>query len=287
MLSGNLRELSLFHGAGGGILASRLLGWRTVCGVEFDPYRRRVVAQRQADGLLDPFDMWDDVRTFDGKPWRGRVDVVSGGFPCPAFSLAGKRLGGADPRNMWPDTARVIGDVRPRYAFPENVPGLLSSGYFGRVLGDLAALGYGVVWDCVSASHVGAPHRRDRLWILAYSDAPRLQAPGRQLEGPGRSWPEPITDSQGGRGRSLPDVAHSEQARCEAPHGSEELPGWRESPDVSRWLPEPDVDRVAARLPSGVDRLEALGDAQVPLVAALAFRRLEAAARRIARTSRP
>lgn len=165
---GGLRELSLFTGAGGGLLGTALLGWRPVCGVEILPYNREVLLRRQRDGLLPLFPIWDDARTFDGRPWRGRVDVVTGGFPCQPFSSAGRQRGADDERNGWPWTARILREVRPRVALLENVANLLTHDYFGTILGDLAALGYDVVWDCIPASAVGAPHRRDRLWILAY-----------------------------------------------------------------------------------------------------------------------
>ena len=162
------RVLSLFTGVGGGELAAQhILGWRTVCYVEWDDYCQRVLQARIADGVLHDAPIWDDVRSFDGRPWRGCVDIVTAGFPCPAFSVAGKQRAGDDPRNMWPDTARIIREVRPRRVLLENVPGLLGShGYFGQVLGDLAACGYDARWDCVSASTVGANHQRDRLWII-------------------------------------------------------------------------------------------------------------------------
>ena len=88
-----MNELALFAGAGGGVWGGKLLGWRTVCAVEWEPYAASVLAQRQNDGFLPPFPIWDDVRTFDGKPWRGVVDVVSGGFPCQDISIAGKGAG--------------------------------------------------------------------------------------------------------------------------------------------------------------------------------------------------
>jgi DNA (cytosine-5)-methyltransferase 1 len=114
-----LNELALFAGAGGGLLASRLLGWQTVCAVELEPYCREVVLRRQRDGLLDLFPIWDDVRTFDGRPWRGVVDIVSAGFPCQPFSVAGQRHGKNDERNLWPDTARLLGEVGCRYTILE------------------------------------------------------------------------------------------------------------------------------------------------------------------------
>jgi DNA (cytosine-5)-methyltransferase 1 len=165
-----LREISLFAGVGGGVLASRLLGWETVAYVEWDDFAKKVLEARIADGSLHDAPIFSDVREFDGDAWRGKADVISAGFPCQPFSVAGRREGENDERNMWPDTARVIREVRPSYAFLENVPGLLAGdhGYFGTILGELAESRYDAVWDVIPASAVGAPHRRDRLWILAY-----------------------------------------------------------------------------------------------------------------------
>jgi len=194
-----MNELALFSGAGGGILGGKLLGWRTVCAVEIDPYCREVLLRRQRDGVLPLFPIWDDVRTFDGRPWESLVDVISAGFPCQPFSVAGKRAGEGDERNMWPDTIRIIRDVRPRFCLLENVPGLLSSGYFGQVLGDLAASGYDARWDCFSAASIGAPHRRDRLWIVA-TDSRSEQHQGRGDENrrpPSEEFSQPnLSDSQ-------------------------------------------------------------------------------------------
>ena len=160
-----MNELALFAGAGGGILGGNMLGWRTVCAVEFEPYAASVLAQRQNDGLLPPFPIWDDVRTFDGKPWRGLVDVVSGGFPCQDISAAGKGAGIAGERSgLWGEMARIICEVRPRYVFVENSPMLVSRG-LERVLGDLAAMGYNAEWGVLGADAAGALHKRDRIWI--------------------------------------------------------------------------------------------------------------------------
>lgn len=168
-----INELALFAGIGGGILGTHLLGFRTICAVEKEPYCREVLLQRQIDGMLPMFPIWDRVETFRGEPWKGIIDIVSAGFPCQGFSLAGKRLGEKDERNMWPETIRVIREVAPRYAFLENVPGLISSGYFGHILQDLAEAGYDAKWCVLGADDVGAPHRRKRLWILAHSDSKR------------------------------------------------------------------------------------------------------------------
>jgi len=167
-----MNELALFAGAGGGILGGKLLGWRTVCAVEWEPYPASVLVARQNDGLLPPFPIWDDIQTFDGKPWRGIVDVVSGGFPCQDISAAGRGAGIDGERSgMWKHMARVVGEVRPKFVFVENSPMLVTRG-LERVLGDLTALGYDTKWTVMGAADVGANHQRDRIWIvgkLAYS----------------------------------------------------------------------------------------------------------------------
>ena len=161
-----MNELALFAGAGGGILGGHLLGWRTVCAVEWEPYPASVLCARQNDGFLPPFPVWDDVQTFDGKPWRGIVDVVSGGFPCQDISAAGKGAGIDGERSgMWREMARIIYEVRPRFVFVENSPMLTSRG-LGRVLGDLAEMGFDAKWGVLGAADVGAPHQRDRIWIV-------------------------------------------------------------------------------------------------------------------------
>jgi DNA (cytosine-5)-methyltransferase 1 len=168
-----VNELALFAGSGGGILGGVLSGFRTVCAVEWDAYCQAVLLARQADGLLERFPIWDNVRTFQGADWRGKVDVITAGFPCQPFSSAGKRKGEGDDRNGWPDTIRIIREVGPRYALLENVPGLLNwdgGRYFGEILGELSESGFDARWKVISANEIGAPHKRDRLWILAYSN---------------------------------------------------------------------------------------------------------------------
>jgi DNA (cytosine-5)-methyltransferase 1 len=163
-----LHELALFAGAGGGILGGLLCGFRTVCAVEWDAYARDVLVARQNDGCLYPFPIWDDVQTFDGRPWRGIVDVVSGGFPCQDISAAGKGAGIDGERSgMWRHMARIIGEVQPRFVLVENSPMLVGRGG-ARVASDLASLGYDrCPWGVVGAHHAGAPHKRDRIWFVA------------------------------------------------------------------------------------------------------------------------
>ena len=127
-----MNELSLFTGAGGGLLASIALGWRTIGYVEFEDYPQRIVAQRIKDGILEDAPIFGDIRSFISEgyaaSYQGVAQIVSAGFPCQPHSVAGKRLSGDDSRDMWPATAEVIRIVRPDIAWLENVPGLLSSG---------------------------------------------------------------------------------------------------------------------------------------------------------------
>lgn len=180
-----MRELSLFSGAGGGLLGTKLLGWRAVGYVERDGYCQAVLEARIRDGLLDSAPIFGDIRDFLADGWadryRGLVDVVTAGFPCQPFSVAGKRRACGDERNLWPETAEVLERVQPAFALLENVPGLLTARsadgrhYFGTVLGDLAALGFNAEWCCRGADDVGAPHLRKRLWILAHSERAGLE----------------------------------------------------------------------------------------------------------------
>ncbi len=229
-----LNELALFAGAGGGILGGKLLGWRTICAVEWEPYPACVLAARQNDGILPPFPIWDDVRAFDGKPWRGRVDVVSGGFPCQDISCAGKGAGIDGERSgMWVEMARIIREVAPSYVFVENSPMLTSRG-LGRVLGDLAEMGYDARWGVLGANSAGACHNRARIWIRA--DSMRLRLQGR------------CPERQRQRVQALVKATAWEELSSPPTCGGN--------------------DAVADR----VERTRALGNGQVPPVAALAWR---------------
>jgi DNA (cytosine-5)-methyltransferase 1 len=258
-----LRELALFAGAGGGILGGKLLGWQTVCAVERDPYAASVLVARQNDGLLPPFPIWDDVCTFDGRPWRGIVDVVSGGFPCQDISSAGKGAGIEGERSgLWSEMARIIGEVRPRFAFVENSPLLVGRG-LARVLSDLATLGYDARWGVIGAANVGAPHKRDRIWIVANTNRLRESQP-QGIEQDERRWA-----CNGGD-----EVAHADSARLEK-RQSEPGDNGSQFAAIERtdwWQSEPDVGRVAHGVAARVDRLRAIGNGQVPQCAAYAWR---------------
>jgi len=213
---GNLRTISLFSGVGGLDLAGKWCGVKTVCYCENDRYAQGVLMSRMRSGNLDAGPVWDDVATFDGKAWRG-VEIVSGGFPCQDVSFAGKRAGlkPGTRSGLWNHFARIVREVRPRFVLVENVPGLLSLG-FGRVLGDLAKMGMDAKWGVWGAADVGAPHRRNRVWVAAYA---RDQGP---------SCSRSRTQSKKSKliiGNSDPkkDVAHSEREQNNSERGSFKL----------------------------------------------------------------
>ena len=336
-----MRELALFAGAGGGILGGKMLGWRTVCAVEIERYPRNVLLQRQRDGILDNFPIWDDVRTFDGRPWRGKVDVISGGFPCQDISIAGRGLGieRGERSGLWREYDRIIREVRPRYCFVENSPMLASRG-LGIVLGDLAALGYDAAWKVLSAGDCGAPHERARMWIVAkdtdadgawelqpqrivkeqwrrscnlreeVADAaePRLQDRNGEPRGEVVAQPErlggeisnAVQDGLQGRRKDwniqrpsgLRGGTRTDEIKClsdatdkrnvrrigsvgsdgpSRPRGEDDGQGTASDWCREWWKAEPGLGRVADGVANRVDRIKAIGNGQVPIVAARAF----------------
>jgi len=240
-----MNELALFAGAGGGILGGHLLGWRTVCAVEWEAYPASVLVARQNDKILSPFPIWDDVQTFDGKPWRGIVDVVSGGFPCQDISAAGKGDGIDGERSgMWREMARIIGEVMPKYVFVENSPMLTIRG-LGTVLRDLATMGYDAEWCVLGAANVGANHKRDRIWIVGK----------RQMVN---------TRCQHGEKRL---------SKSELIKNTKTSNYCKRFSQISLWDKkiESTVVRMVDGMASRVDRLKAIGNGQVPLVAETAW----------------
>jgi DNA (cytosine-5)-methyltransferase 1 len=242
-----MNELALFAGAGGGILGGKLLGWKTVCAVELNDYARSVLIARQNERCLEPFPIWDDVRTFDGKPWRGLVDIITGGFPCQDISVAGGGEGLDGERSgLWREMRRIVGEVGPRNVLVENSPALTFRG-LGTVLGDLAALGYDARWGVLGANHAGAPHKRERIWIVA--DA-------------------------GGFGLSRAQTVKQVGRRLGLGVGGLASEWWRGEPGETPREIERPVGRVAHGVASRVDRLRCLGNGQVPAVVRLAWETL-------------
>jgi DNA (cytosine-5)-methyltransferase 1 len=236
-----LRTLHLFAGAGGGILADILLGHQPVCAVEIEPYCQQVLHARQKDGFLPWFPIFDDVKTFDGKPWRGLVEVVAGGSPCKGISSArtnnpttGRPGIDGGSSELFYEYIRVIDEAKPPFCFWENTPTITTQG-LEKVLQAFDAMGYHTrlgVFECRSD---GADHERERMFIVAHSNR---------------------TQRKGGRISGGIQKEHADIGRCD----------W--------WKNKPGVERVANGVPSQMDRLRAIGNAQSPQVAALAWRTL-------------
>jgi len=303
-----MRELSLFTGAGGGIYGSKILGWSTIGYVEWEEYPQKVIAQRIKDGIFDEAPIFGDIRTFvsEGyaRKYRGMVDVVTGGFPCQPFSVAGKRKASDDDRNMWPATMGVIKAVKPPVVYLENVPGLLSatvddeSGrpihYFGTVLRDLAESGYDVKWCVLGADDVGAPHHRKRLWILGvhadtkYDGFLALQKSRSQRAPVFNNKKRAHSASQFKRMDSSRNVANTKCTRLERNEqepstsrhiGLRHRTGQNEDQSVfeykpnelSWWGTEPLLGRMANGVANRSHRLKAIGNGQVSLTMACAY----------------
>ncbi len=229
---------SLFSGIGGLELGLERAGMKTIWQVECDEYARKILRRRFPAARL-----WSDVRTATAEHLQ-RVDLMCGGFPCQDISVAGSGDGLAGRRSgLWSEFARLIRELRPRIVLVENVTNLRSNG-LGTVLGDLASSGYDAEWDCIPASAVGAPHQRDRLFVVAHAKGKRR-----------------------GERQSKSDAG---QASVFGGPGIANV--------AAPWLAEPPVGRVADGVPSRVDRLRCLGNAVVPAVAELIGRRILEAA---------
>lgn len=263
----DMQSLHLFAGAGGGLLADLILGHTPIGAVEINPYCCNVLRQRRDEGWFPGLAVHEiDIRDFDASEYAGRVDIVAGGFPCQDISAAGKGAGITGERSgLWSEFARVLRVVRPRYAFVENSPMLTLRG-LDVVLADLAALGFDAEWQIVSAADAGAPHRRERIWILA--NANRL----RQLQPQGREC-----DQRGRAGDGGIQMRHAHGTGLEIGQGQSGDDGQKQQATIGTnwWKSEPGMGRVVARMAHRVDRLKALGNGQVPLQAALAWRLLE------------
>jgi DNA (cytosine-5)-methyltransferase 1 len=197
--------------------------------VEREAYAVARLAALALQGYLDEAPIWDDLWTFDGLPWRGRVDIVAAGFPCQPFSQAGPRTGIADPRWLWPRIIQIVRDIRPAYVFLENSPQVRQQG-LPIILGDLSRTGFDAEWDVFSAIEEGFPHLRRRFFLLAaHADRVRQQQPDGRLGEVG-GWPRD-------RGEETPaDAIGLRGLRAAARGAGEEADGWPgdgSAPDAS------------------------------------------------------
>ena len=283
---------SLFSGIGGLDLGLERAGMKVIWQSEIDPYGCRVLKKHWPEvvnhGNIKEIN-WADVV---------RPDIICGGYPCQPFSTAGKRNGTDDPRHLWPWVREAISELRPKYAILENVRGHVSLG-LNVVLGEMAEIGYDAEWRVVSAAGMGAPHRRERIIIVAYpndsgsrtsecrADSKRTQEIEERQNIPqpgvgGCSTDMAYTSSEGlerpigsvikGNGtrssNGSKNVAHADSNRTQIPFAGI-FSSIKESERITWWETEPDVGRVANGVPSRVDRLKGLGNAVVPQVAEL------------------
>ncbi len=301
-----MNVLDLFSGIGGFSLGLERAGMRTVAFCEIEPYARHVLTKHWPD-----VPCYDDVRTLTAARLRAdgiSVDVICGGFPCQDISTAGKGAGIDGERSgLWREYSRLIGELRPGHVIVENVAALLGRG-LDRVLGDLAAIGYDAEWHCIPASAVGAPHRRDRLWLVANTSCRRSAEPERREVQQSR---RAETDGASEDMANAVSARQSQSQRCiadewrRAVNGGEEIAvadtdardelgrrrtmqmGWgRIAREIAadgyigrtQWGTEPDVGRVAHGVSSRVDRLGGLGNAVVPQIPEIIGRAIMSAA---------
>jgi len=303
-----MRVLDLFSGIGGFSLGLERAGMRTVAFCEIEPYCRAVLAKHWPD-----VPCYTDVRELTAAQLAAdgiAVDLICGGFPCQDISVAGKGAGLAGARSgLWSHYARLIGELRPKYVIVENVAALLSRG-LAEVLGELATLGYDAEWHCIPASHVGAPHRRDRIWIIAYPQCDELwNEPGRRCRPSGASASVAANngtqESLANTGCAYGNGGSHEQSRanwetCQRDQAADHIERcsqmvgdadsqrqlqpsgtireeWRRPSNPGWWSSEPDVGRVAHGVPARVDRLKSLGNAVVPQIPELVGRAIMSA----------
>ena len=282
-----MQVLDLFAGIGGFTLGLERAGFKTVAFCEIEPYAQKVLSKNWPGVPI-----YDDIRTITADRLVSDgigVDVITGGFPCQDISLAGNQAGIEGERSgLWTECARLIGELRPRYAIFENVTNLLNGergDWFKRVLWDISALGYDAEWHCIPASELGAHHHRDRVWIIAYpnrGDDTRLNASASERSG--QITPEGTKHA--GRGSSKQNVADADNSGNRAPEcqidsvTQETVERRKKQPqpkfsglsenlafhikNASGWIAEPDVGRVAHGIPDRSHRLKCLGNAVVP-----------------------
>lgn len=290
---GLLRGLSLCAGVGGLDLGVAIAepGFRTVGYVERDVFAASVLVARMADQALCDAPVWDDLATFDGRAWRGAVDIVLAGYPCQPFSAAGNRLGEDDPRHLWPHVRRIIADTGARRVFLENVEGHVSLG-FDSVRSDLAAMGFRVRAALFSAAEAGAAHWRRRLFVLADANRPDVREPARVgdlrdgLDAPDLTASDGQTDRDQGGSAGVDAALAGEQGDGRHVLAAGELPLFAPAPsDGAGWeqalARRADLEPCIHRLDHGVahwlDRSRSAGNGVCSLAAAIAYRTLDRA----------
>lgn len=282
MGGGLLNGVDLFSGIGG--LSLALSPWvRTFAYCENDSYCQGVLLSRMQTGHLRVGPIWDDVRTLEGCHFPDeQVDIIYGGFPCQDISVAGRNGKGLDGKRsgLFYEIRRLAEEIRPKFIFLENVPAIRTRGAV-RVCEELASLRYDLRWGLISAFDMGAPHKRDRWFLLANAqreslwDIEQRRSGGRAEAIPSKGEAEPLDNG------CKKSVAHADGVGglegLEGLEGLAESHVWKWRADIDRpdwWSTEPDVDRVAYGVPFRVDRIRGLGNSVVPSQARKAFKRL-------------
>lgn len=276
-----MKVLDLFSGIGGFSLGLERAGMETVAFCEFDKHAQKVLKKHWPDVTI-----YEDVRTLDGKQFRGTIDVVCGGFPCQDISVAGNQAGIEEGTRsgLWSECARLLGEIRPRYAIFENVTALLNGGggdWFKRVLWDISEVGYDAEWHCIPASELGAHHHRDRIWIIAYPKRNTSRTNARAQSRASNEWEKLQQKNRealpGNTGSICKDVADTNLLGCERhseagnpeevrPRISELIKRLINDKQSEGWEVEPCVGRVANGVPRRSHRLKQLGNAVVPQI---------------------
>ena len=301
-----MNGLALCSGFGGieRGLESRIDGFKTVCHVEGEAYAVANLVKKIQEGAIHEAPIWSNVETFDGEPWRGKVDIITGGFPCQPHSSAGKLLGEKDPRNLWPDVKRIIGEVSPRILFLENVSNINNT-IGPSIVGDLAEMGYNSAWCVVRASEVGAPHRRARWFIMAIANTYNSNESNMRIhesfEGSSKLEKVTLSDTdseRSGKSRKIQERPNGKLSGSESEKRGIDLSNTdrqraerlglklRPRPLFKRyidaesiesrrfedwWAVEPPVGRMVDGVAHWVDRLRGCGNGVVPQQAAYAF----------------
>lgn len=288
-----INGIALCAGVGGLELGLHIAepGYRSVCYVEREAFAAATLVARMEGQTLDQAPIWDDVTTFDGRPWRGKVHILTGGYPCQPFSLAGKRLGEDDPRHLWPHIRRIISELDPEWCFFENVEGHMSLGV-DAVIRDLQQLGFSVKAGLFSAVKVGASHIRRRLFIVAHANkVPLLQSDGdrvgeRQLALSERSDADGIAGSAGQDCTSMDAHLDADEGMRSKTDAALQLPIFAPAPyQFERWAEvldqrpdlQPELFGLGDGLAHRLDRSDAAGNGVVSLAEAYAWRTLKAA----------
>lgn len=270
--------MHLFAGGGGGMYADLILGHTPTVAVEWEKAACDVLRARKEKWWPDCEIIEGDIRAFSGVRYAGKMDCIHAGFPCQDLSVAGNGAGlDGDRSSLYVEALRIYSEVRPRYLFLENVTGIFTANdgeALNRVASDLAALGLDARWLPIRASDVGANHRRDRWWCLAY---PKRSERGplhkvSDMEGQHRVQPEDRCEGASRAGKHGKAVADAHRTGRPQQWGPQ--PEGQEQPTSelrSWWSVEPPVGRVANGVAKRVNRLKMLGNGQVPLQAAYAW----------------